>query len=159
MTSRIYSPRTRCPGCREEVYLEELVEGCCPLCGSSFDEIELQRAVFEELPARSEMSWMVFQFFLYRRLEALGAEPGAVLELVSRLEESMNGDGEEHSTEPFEIELPTPITHRIIPKKCSRCGRLYMLGGRRLAICNLKTPVVSTGYCCPDCSGEEQKTG
>lgn len=157
MTSRIYSPRTRCPGCREEVYLEELVEGCCPLCGSSFDEIEIQRAVFDDLPARSEISWMVFQFFLYRRLEALGAEPGAVLELITRLEGSMNGDGEECTTETFEIELPTPFIQRFLPKKCSRCGRIYILGGQRVATCSLKTPLVSISDRCPHCIGEEKK--
>ena len=40
MTSRMQSPHTTCPGCQEEVFLDELVGGKCPLCGCSLEDFD-----------------------------------------------------------------------------------------------------------------------
>ncbi|HDR73559.1 MAG TPA: hypothetical protein ENN85_06575 [Methanoculleus sp.] len=151
MTSRIHSPHTTCPYCKEEVYLDELVGGCCPLCGRSLEGDEEQAEVFDDLLERSDLSWLVFQYFLYRRLERLGANPLQIMQLVNRYEEQLNSGSEEG--EPFEImfDIPMTTTDRLRLKTCHLCGRVFLRGGKKKIYGNFRLNDFQFTYFCTSC--------
>ncbi|HPA08569.1 MAG TPA: hypothetical protein PLW73_08805, partial [Methanoregulaceae archaeon] len=82
MTSRMHAPHTTCPGCREEVYLEELVKGRCPLCGCEFEEFDTQDTEIEDYVDRSDLPWLVFNYFLFKRFLEIGASPVQIMQFV-----------------------------------------------------------------------------
>jgi hypothetical protein len=54
------SPHTTCPGCQEEVFLDELVAGKCPLCGCSLEDFDETFGEYERILDRSDLSWLIF---------------------------------------------------------------------------------------------------
>jgi predicted nucleic acid-binding Zn ribbon protein len=83
----MHTPHTTCPSCHEEVFLDELVGGRCPLCGYSLDEDDGTCSEYEETLERSDLGWMILQFFIFRRFCSEGANPLQVMQVLSRYEE------------------------------------------------------------------------
>ena len=75
MTSRTHAAHTTCPGCQEEVYLDELVKGRCPLCGCTLEDLEEVESEVDELLDRGDFSWLIFNYFLFKQFTDLGASP------------------------------------------------------------------------------------
>jgi predicted RNA-binding Zn-ribbon protein involved in translation (DUF1610 family) len=151
MTSRIHSPHTTCPHCKEEVYLDELVGGRCPLCGHSLEGAEEQSELFDDLLERSDLSWLVFQYFLYRRLESLGANPLQIMQLVSRYEEQLASDNEDDETSGIMLDVPMTTIDRLRLKTCHHCGKRFIYGGKKKISGNLRLNDFAFAYSCPSC--------
>ena len=149
MTSRMLAPHTTCPGCQEEVYLDELVKGRCPLCGYTLEDFAEQASEMEEITERSDFSWLVFNYFIFKRFDELGVSPLQVMQLIAGLEDY---DGSEGFGNPprtkFIFDLPMKIRDRLKPKRCSRCGRLFFRGGRKVLTGDLSAPGFSIDYIC-----------
>ena len=75
MTSRMQSPHTTCPGCQEEVFLDELVGGKCPLCGCSLEDFDEAFGEYEGILDRSDLSWLIFNYFVFKKFVDLGCPP------------------------------------------------------------------------------------
>ncbi|HUU76068.1 MAG TPA: hypothetical protein VMW63_08260 [Methanoregulaceae archaeon] len=150
MTSRMHAPHTTCPGCREEVYLDELVKGRCPLCGCSLEEYEDGQEA-EELFERFDLSWLVFNYFIFKKFIDMGASPIRIMQLVSAYEEHCVKSLGLHSDTRFKFELPHTIWDRIKPKRCSECGKLFFNGGKKMVSGDLSSPGFSVSYLCPGC--------
>jgi hypothetical protein len=151
MTSRIHSPHTTCTHCKEEVYLDELVGGRCPLCGQSLEGAEEQSELFDDLLERSDLSWLVFQYFLYRRLESLGANPLQIMHLVTRYEEQLDSGEEEDETAAIALDVPMSAIDRLRPKTCHLCGKKFLRGGKKKICGNLRLNDFQFAFFCPGC--------
>ena len=75
MTSRMQSPHTTCPGCQEEVFLDELVGGKCPLCGCSLEDFDEAFGEYEGILDRPNLSWLIFNYFVFKKFVDLGVPP------------------------------------------------------------------------------------
>ena len=131
--------------------MEELVGGRCPLCGCELDGSEEQCEGFEELLERSDLTWLVYQYFLFRKFEAMGASPLQTLHLISRFDDpGATGPSYPEGT-PYSLEIPLALWERIVPKRCGRCRRLFLAGGRKLVSGDLGHTAQEFSYICPSC--------
>jgi hypothetical protein len=151
MSSRMHTPHTTCPSCHEEVFLDELVGGRCPLCGYSLDEDEGVCGEYEDSLERADLSWMIFNYFLFKRFDSMGASPLQTMQLLSRYEEVCNCNPVAMGRLQFELEITmTPLDH-LKPKKCSKCGRIFWKGGKKVISGDLTLPDCTPAYICPNC--------
>ncbi len=95
MTSRMQSPHTTCPGCQEEVFLDELVGGKCPLCGCSLEEFDEAFGEYEGILDRSDLSWLIFNYFVFKKFVDLGVPPHQIMEFVAAYEANAEKPPEE----------------------------------------------------------------
>lgn len=158
MGYRTQARHTTCPGCREEIYMEELVKGQCPLCGAPVDEIDTsdETLEFDEGFERSELSWLVLQYFLFKQFNEAGANPLQVYKLLSRVEE----DGDEPSSdaeESYSYNLDAELSgmERFLPKRCSSCRKIFFRGASKKVSGDLTCGVMKVSYQCPDCFGKK----
>ena len=129
--------------------MEELVGGRCPLCGCELDGSEESCEGFEELLDRSDLTWLVYQYFLFRKFEAMGASPLQTLHLICRFDDpGATGPSYPEGT-PYSFEIPFSLWERILPKRCDRCGRLFLAGGRGGSRGNRGCPRVRKDRRCP----------
>lgn len=156
MTSRIHAPHTTCPSCKEEVYLDELVGGRCPLCGCSLEKSEAEDAEFDEFIGRSDLSWMVFQYFFFKKLDHLGAHPVQIMQLISRYEEQLSAGEKRGGQVPVNIEIPFRLFERILPKKCAVCGVRFIRGGKKYLSGSLRSQAFGVRHVCDGCAGSEE---
>jgi hypothetical protein len=152
MTSRIHAPHTTCPSCKEEVYLDELVGGRCPLCGCSLENGEEVDSEFDELIGRSDLSWMVFHYFFFRKLDRLGAHPVQIMHLISRYEEQITSGEAATRDIPFDLEISMRLLDIIRPKRCSVCGKLFLRSGKKYVSGLLRSPSQIVRFTCRACS-------
>ena len=145
MTSRIHI-HTTCPGCREEVYFDELVKGCCPLCGSEVGDFSEPENELEDFFDRSDLTWLVFHYFLFKRFLELGASPLQVMQLANEC-----GTSQEKPETRFMLEVPMTRLDRVRPKRCAGCGKIYIAGGKKVVSGDLSTPGSRFLFFCPGC--------
>jgi hypothetical protein len=152
MTSRTRAHHTTCPYCNEEVYLEELIGGKCPLCGSTLEEPEDECLEVDDGLERSDLSWLICHYFLFKKMDELGANPLQIMEVISRLdrEGAFEEENEEHVS--FELEVPFSRLERILPKRCSCCGRSFFRGGKKVFAGESGQAGYDISYSCPLCS-------
>jgi hypothetical protein len=151
MTSRMHAPHTTCPGCREEVYLDELVRGRCPLCGCTLEDFEAQEGELEDFIERSDLPWLVFNYFLFKRFLEIGASPLQIMQLVAAFnDQDLQGNGQKPDTR-FVMEVPMKAADRIRPKRCARCGKIFFGKGRKVAAGDLAAPGLEYLYYCKGC--------
>ena len=106
MTSRMHAPHTTCPGCREVVYLDELVRGRCPLCGCTLEDFDSQESEIEDFIERSDLPWLVFNYFLFKRFLEIGASPLQIMQAVAAFnDQDLQGNGQKPDTR-FVMEVP-----------------------------------------------------
>ena len=150
MTSRMLAPHTTCPGCQEEVFLDELVRGRCPLCGCTLEDFVDQAGDMDEIVERSDFSWLVFNYFIFKKFDDMGANPLQVMQLIAGLDECcLNPGPGEFPRTKFEFYLPMRLSDKLRLKKCSRCGRFFFRGGRKILSGDLATPGFEIKYICP----------
>ena len=156
MGYRIQTRHTTCPGCREEIYMEELVKGECPLCGAAVDEIDtsVESLEFDEGFERSELSWLVLQYFLFKQFQEIGANPLQVYKLLSRVEE--DGDHPSESVESYSYNLDADLSRieRLIPKRCTSCRKYFFRSASKKVTGDLVCGGMKVTYLCPDCAGK-----
>ena len=150
MTSRMHAAHTTCPACREEVYLDELVKGRCPLCGCTLEELDDGESVSEELIERCDFSWLVFNYFIFKKFDEMGVSPVQIMQFLANYEEPcvQNFTGTETA---FEFELPSRFIDRVRPKRCGSCGRIYIRGGKKIVRGDLARPGLRHTFRCPRC--------
>ncbi len=151
MAPRINARHITCPGCQEEVFMEELVGGRCPLCGCELDGSEESCEGFEELLDRSDLTWLVYQYFLFRKFEAMGASPLQTLNLISRCDDPSAVGPSYPEGSPYSLEISLTLRDRILPKRCSRCRKIFLRGGRKLVTGDLGHTAQDISYICPSC--------
>lgn len=151
MTSRIHAAHTTCPSCREEVYLEELVKGRCPLCGCTLGEYGDEEGEIDEFIDRSDLPWLIFNYFLFKRFLDLGASPLRVMELATVYSTAGQEAGAVKQDTRFSLEVPMKGLDRVLPKRCAKCGRIFLSRGKKVVCGDLAAPDLTFAYFCPDC--------
>ncbi len=155
MVYRTHARHTTCPGCNEEIYMEELVKGQCPLCGSPVEELEAQEESLEydDIFERSELSWLVLQYFLFKKFQEFGANPLQVFRLLSSVEENGEIVATKKETEKFTYELDAELARleRLLPKRCSSCRKIFVRGASKKVSGDLLTSGMTVSYRCPKC--------
>jgi hypothetical protein len=151
MTSRINAAHTTCPSCREEVYLDELVKGRCPLCGCTLGDFDEQENELDEFFDRSDLPWLVFHYFLFKRFLEMGASPLQVMQLATEYGDRVCHEIGQKPDTRFMLEVPLTRTDRIRPKRCAGCGKLYVTGGKKVVSGDLSVPGFRFLYFCPEC--------
>ena len=151
MSSRINARHTTCPGCQEEVFLDELVGGRCPLCGCTLEEEEDACMEFEEGLDRSDLAWIVFNYFIFKRFDDLGVSPLQIMELLTGYADSSGYGTKGTETSHYELDLPMNRWDRLRPKRCIKCGGIFLKGGRKVMAGDLTRPGYTVQYICPHC--------
>jgi hypothetical protein len=151
MTSRINAAHTTCPGCQEEVYLDELVKGRCPLCGCTLEELDEHEHDLDEFIDRSDLPWLVFNYFLFKRFLEMGASPIQVMLLANGYSDRDDPANGQKTDTRFILEVPRGFVDRVRPKQCARCRRLYFSGGKKVVSGDLATPDFAFQYICSRC--------
>jgi hypothetical protein len=150
MAPRVNARHTTCPGCQQEVFLEELVSGRCPLCGCDLEDTEEVCEGFDDVIDRSDLAWLLFHYFLYRKFEAMGASPVQTLSLINRCEGAFSGDTTPRET-AYELDVPMALGDRVRLKRCSSCGRLFLFGGKKRISGDLARAGDEIRYTCRNC--------
>ncbi|MDD1718870.1 MAG: hypothetical protein LUQ25_02305 [Methanoregulaceae archaeon] len=143
MTSRMLAPHTTCPGCREEVFLDELVKGRCPLCGCTLEDFE-EGSNEMDLGDRADFSWLVFNYFIFRKFDRLGVPPLRIMDLIAGCVET----GVRPDQTRYEFEIPMNFLDKIRPKYCKKCGKYFLSGGKKIIAGDLGGPSVEVSYLC-----------
>lgn len=151
MTSRTHAAHTTCPGCQEEVYLDELVKGRCPLCGCTLEDLDEGDSDVEDILDRGDFSWLIFNYFLFKQFISLGASPFRVMQLVSLYEDNCIRDDGTGKDTRFELELTPGRFDQFIPRRCDRCKRLFIGGGKKYLSGDLAIPGYRITYRCTSC--------
>lgn len=151
MTSRMHAPHTTCPSCQEEVFLDELVGGKCPLCGCSLEDFEESIGEYDGILDRSDLSWLIFNYFVFKKFVDLGVPPSQIMDFLSSYEENAEKPREEWTKTDFSLELPMGILDTIRPKRCVKCNRLFIGGGRKQITGDMRSTLVRIQYVCNRC--------
>lgn len=151
MTSRMHAPHTTCPGCHEEVFLDELVGGKCPLCGCSLEEFDESFSEFEGIIDRSDLSWLIFNYFVFKQFVDLGVPAYQIMEFVTAYEENADKPVEEWTRTEFSLELPMGRWDLIRPKRCVKCGKWFVSGGKKLIEGDMRRTELIVKYKCSEC--------
>lgn len=151
MTSRMHAPHTTCPGCQEEVFLDELVGGKCPLCGCSLEEFDETIGDYDGLLDRSDLSWLIFNYFVFKKFVDLGVPPSQIMEFVANYEQNADKPPEEWTKTGFTLELPMKFLDRIRPKRCALCKKFFIFGGRKQITGDMKSTRIAIRYICDRC--------
>jgi len=151
MTSRMHAPHTTCPGCQEEVFLDELVGGKCPLCGCSLEDFEESIGEYDGILDRSDLSWLIFNYFVFKKFVDLGVPPTQIMDLLTGYEQNADKPREEWTKSDFSLELPMRISDAISPKRCAKCNRLFLRGGRKEIHGDMRSTRVDIRYICDRC--------
>jgi hypothetical protein len=153
----MHAPRTTCPGCQEEVFLDELVGGKCPLCGCSLEDFDEALSEFEGIIDRSDLSWLVFNYFVFKQFVDLGVPAHQIMEFVSAYGENADKPIEEWIKTSFLLELPMGIWDRIRLKRCRMCRKWFVVGGKKLIEGDMCRTQADVKYLCGSCP--EKKAG
>jgi len=151
MTSRMHAPHTTCPGCQEEVFLDELVGGKCPLCGCSLEDFEESIGEYDGILDRSDLSWLIFNYFVFKKFVDLGVPPTQIMDLITGYEQNADKPREEWIKSDFSLELPMRISDAIRPKKCAKCNRFFLRGGRKEIRGDMRSTRIDIRYICDRC--------
>jgi hypothetical protein len=144
-------PHTTCPGCQEEVFLDELVGGKCPLCGCSLEEFGDAFPECEGLLDRGDLVWLIFNYFVFKKFTDLGVPPYQVLDLMAVYEQKAQMPKEEWGPTGFVLEVPFRWTDRIRPKRCAKCHRLFLFGGHKRLHGDMQRTDTWFEYTCDRC--------
>ncbi len=147
MSARVNAHSIICPGCLEKVFMDELVAGHCPLCGCVMEEEE----EFEEVIDRSDLAWIVFQYYIFQKLDAMGVSPLQIMNLISRLEEQCGNGFPNIQRLEFRLEAPMRPWEHLLPKRCSHCRKWFLRRGRKILTGNLNEQGFAKEYLCPSC--------
>jgi hypothetical protein len=151
MTSRMQSPHTTCPGCQEEVFLDELVGGKCPLCGCSLEDFDESFGEYEGILDRSDLSWLIFNYFVFKKFVDLGVPPHQIMEFVTTYEQNAEKPPEEWTKTEFALEIPMNTIDRIKPKHCAKCKKLFFRGGKKSIRGDMRQTQLTAEYVCDQC--------
>ena len=151
MTSRMQSPHTTCPGCQEEVFLDELVGGKCPLCGCTLEDFEESFGEYEGILDRSDLSWLIFNYFVFKKFVDLGVPPHQIMEFVAAYGQNTEKPPEEWERTGFVLEIPMNVWDRVRPKYCLKCHRWFISGGRKQIRGDMRKTALAIEYLCDRC--------
>lgn len=151
MTSRMHAPHTTCPGCHEQVFLDELVSGKCPLCGCSLEEFEDAFGEFEGVIERSDLSWLIFNYFVFKQFADLGVAPQRIMDFINTYGENADKPADGMKETAFSLEIPMKAHDKVRPKRCTACGRWFILGGRKKVEGDMRKPELDIRYTCDRC--------
>ncbi|MDY6779907.1 MAG: hypothetical protein SV760_05065 [Halobacteria archaeon] len=122
-----------CPGCSEEIYEEELIDGSCPLCGKQVEEDE------ESFDGEETIN--------------------EIIEFFENQSETMaiNIDQRTEQEREFTLHLPASLLDRLKPKKCETCGRWHIkVGDKRYDVrVEGDEGEVDVSYLCSLCSPDD----
>ena len=100
---------------------------------------------------RSDLPWLVFNYFLFKRFLEIGASPLQIMQLVAAFnDQDLQGNGQKPDTR-FVMEVPMKPIDRIRPKRCTRCGKIFLAKGRKVAAGDLAAPGLEYLYYCKGC--------
>jgi hypothetical protein len=151
MTSRMQSPHTTCPGCQEEVFLDELVSGKCPLCGCTLEDFEESFGEYEGVLDRSDLSWLIFNYFVFKKFVDLGVPPYQIMEFVNAYGQNSEKPPEEWNRTEFVLEIPMNTVDRILPKRCAKCSHWFLRGGKKQIRGDMRKTTLAVEYVCTRC--------
>ncbi|MDY6775223.1 MAG: hypothetical protein SV253_03980 [Halobacteria archaeon] len=135
-----------CPGCGEEIYEEELIDGDCPLCGETVRQGQSTEA---ELPTETETEAETEE-----ALERIvGFFEGGTDSLLDPVEDT-------ESKRRYVLEVPPSILDRLRPKRCDACGRWHLKIGRKEydVLLEGNTGEVDVTYYCVLCEPSEPES-
>ena len=151
MTSRMHAPHTTCPGCQEEVFLDELVGGKCPLCGCSLEDFDEAIGEYEGILDRSDLSWLIFNYFVFKKFVDLGVPPHQIMQFVANYDQNAEKPPEDWTQTGFALDLPMSAWDKIWPKRCVKCGNLFFRGGKKQIAGDMRHTAVRVHYICERC--------
>lgn len=151
MTVRVNAHHIICPGCLEKVFVDELVAGHCPLCGCVMDDHDGESQDYDEVIERSDLAWIVFHYFMFKRFDAMGVSPLQIMNLISQLEDQCTGGYPNPQKVEFRLEVPMGLWERMKPKRCIQCGKMFFRHGKKVISGNFNQQEIKVEYYCLSC--------
>jgi len=151
MTSRMHAPHTTCPGCQEEVFLDELVGGKCPLCGCALEDFDEAFGDYDGVLDRSDLSWLIFNYFVFKKFVDMGVPPHQIMEFVAAYEENADKPPAEWTKTDFVLGIPMRQWDHIKPKRCAKCHRLFFRHAKKQITGDMRHADVHIQYLCDKC--------
>jgi hypothetical protein len=103
----------------------------------------------DEFIERSDLSWLVFNYFIFKKFDELGASPVQIMQLLSGLEDGCSHD--ENGATRFDLQVRMRLADRLMPKRCGKCGHLFLRGGKKVISGDLTGPSCEVAYRCSRC--------
>lgn len=122
-----------CPGCGDEVYVEELVEGRCPLCGEVCGPS--RPGEYGSSPYASDVGrWLIARKAADGLVEYGVRSPGAADEVARSLLDTLDPYtlGEDFAVRRFRWKCGAGIRDYLRPKSCTFCRERHFLVGAKL---------------------------
>ncbi|MDY7082117.1 MAG: hypothetical protein SXQ77_06870 [Halobacteria archaeon] len=128
----------QCPGCSEEIYEEELINGNCPLCGR---EIQSDAGQIKEGDYGDTISEIVD--FFENQSETM----------------AINLDQQRQRERDFLLYVSPSFLDKIKPKKCDACGRWHIKFGKKEFRVKIEGSrgTVDVNYLCQLCKPNESE--
>ena len=114
---------------RKKFFLMSCVGGKCPLCGCSLEDFEESIGEYDGILDRSDLSWLIFNYFVFKKFVDLGVPPSQIMEFVSSYEQNADKPAEEWTKTEFSLELPMG-TYRQDPAQAMREVQPSLCAGR-----------------------------
>jgi DNA-directed RNA polymerase subunit RPC12/RpoP len=73
------------------------------------------------------------------------------MQVISRYEELLQSDPADAEKMRITLEVPMRRWERLLPKRCSKCGRIFISGGKAMISGDLSSPEYPREYTCPAC--------
>lgn len=121
-----------CPHCGEEVYVEELIDGRCPLCGEQCGPSEGE---FDVHGSQWEKEKWLISLQATEGLKAVGLSASGAESLAERLVGEVDPSslqGHQPVFKSFRWGLKTGLRDYFRVKTCTFCGRKHLLVGGKL---------------------------
>ena len=100
---------------------------------------------------RSDLSWLIFNYFVFKKFVDLGVPPHQIMEFVSIYEQNVEKPPEEWEKTGFVLEIPMKALGRILPKRCSKCNRWFFRGGKKQIRGDMRKTALAVEYICDRC--------
>ena len=105
----------------------------------------------KEYSTGPNLSWLIFNYFVFKKFVDLGVPPHQIMEFVAIYEQNAEKPPEEWVKSEFTLEVPMNRWDRIRPKHCAKCKKLFIFGGKKLIKGDMKRAAIKVEYICDSC--------
>jgi hypothetical protein len=88
---------------------------------------------------------------VFKKFVDLGVPPHQIMEFVAAYEQNAEKPPEEWTKTTFTLEIPMQWHDRIRPRRCAKCGKWFVTGGRKQISGDMRRTALAVEYVCDRC--------
>ena len=94
---------------------------------------------------------MIFNYFVFKKFVDLGVPPHQIMEFVAAYEANAEKPPEEWNKTEFALEIPMNFWDKIRPKRCVKCQKWFINGGKKRIRGDMRKTALIIEYICDRC--------